>query len=139
MVLRRFSFDFAGKKRNTYPVIERGILKGLLYDSSTCARYNREQTGHTTGSASLKMVSGSDSADILEATVDMGKVLWIPALHYLNIPNTSQGIFTGSSRFNAVLIENGKIVGSGTYLVLINAKMGNKVLFQETKKMTLIK
>ncbi|HQB82248.1 MAG TPA: metallopeptidase TldD-related protein, partial [Candidatus Rifleibacterium sp.] len=46
-----------------------------------------------------------------EAVKGIGKVLYIPALHYLNIPNASKGIFTGSSRFNAVLIENGKVVG----------------------------
>jgi predicted Zn-dependent protease len=107
----RFSFDFAGKVRKKYPIVEKGILKGFLYDNSTCARYNRNQTGHTTGGLSIKMLPGSDSENILDATADMGKVLWIPALHYLNIPNASQGIFTGSSRFNAVLIENGKIVG----------------------------
>ncbi|MDW7679359.1 MAG: FlgD immunoglobulin-like domain containing protein [bacterium] len=35
--------------------------------------------------------------------------------------------------------ENREMVGSGTYLVLIKAKVGDKILFQGTKKMTLIK
>jgi predicted Zn-dependent protease len=82
-----------------------------MYDSSTSARFNKPLTGHTIGSVSLVMHTGNDSAEILEAVKDYDKVLFIPALHYLNIPNPAQGIFTGSSRFNAVLIEKGKIIG----------------------------
>ena len=40
----------------------------------------------------------------------MGKILCIPALHYLNLPNANKGIFTGGSRFNALLIEDGEII-----------------------------
>ncbi|MCP4162453.1 MAG: hypothetical protein GY760_20475 [Deltaproteobacteria bacterium] len=40
----------------------------------------------------------------------MGRILYIPALHYLNLPNPNKGIFTGSSRFNALLIEDGEII-----------------------------
>ncbi|GAB4285589.1 MAG: TldD/PmbA family protein [Candidatus Rifleibacteriota bacterium] len=107
----RFGFDFAGKTRKLYNIVENGVLKGLLYDSSTCAKYGKPQTGHSLSSISLVMKPGKDSASILEALQDQGRVLYIPALHYLNIPNPSKGIFTGSSRFNAVLVENGKVVG----------------------------
>lgn len=107
----RFGFDFAGRTRKTFPVVENGVLQGLMYDVSTCAKYNKPQTGHSTGSVSLVMKSGDAPENIAEATADLGKVLYIPALHYLNIPNPSKGIFTGSSRFNAVLLENGKVVG----------------------------
>jgi hypothetical protein len=37
-------------------------------------------------------------------------VLYIPALHYMHIPNRSQGIFTASSRFNAMLVDRGRVV-----------------------------
>ncbi len=107
----RFGFDFSGKTRQTWPIVEKGKLQNLMYDSSTCAKYGRPLTGHTGGSLSVTMQTGKDSHDLLEAVKGMGKVLYIPALHYLNIPNASKGIFTGSSRFNAVLIENGKVVG----------------------------
>ncbi len=106
----RVGFDFGGKIRKPYPLVEKGVLKGFMYDSSTCAKYEKPQTGHTTGSISLVMQPGEGSADLLDTVKDMGRVLLIPALHYLNIPNVSKGILTGSSRFNALLIENGKIV-----------------------------
>lgn len=106
----RFGFDLSGKHRQTWPLVENGKLQNLMYDTSTAAKYGRPLTGHHTGSLSLVMKPGSD-AELLDAVKGMGRVLYIPALHYLNLPNTSKGIFTGSSRFNAVLIENGKVVG----------------------------
>ena len=106
----RFGFDMAGRVRRPFPLVKDGLLQNLMYDSATAAKYGRELTGHTTGSVSIVMPPGADSPDLLTAVKGLGRVLYIPALHYLNMPNPSQGIFTGSSRFNAVLIEDGKIV-----------------------------
>ncbi len=106
----RIGFDFAGKLRKRFPVVENGVLKGLMYDNSTCAKYDKPQTGHTARSISLVMQPGNDPDKLLEAVKDLDRVLVIPALHYMNIPNASKGIFTGSSRFNALLIEKGKVV-----------------------------
>ncbi len=105
----KFGFDFSGKKRKTFPIAENGKLIQLMYDSTTAAKYNKEKTGHD-GIPSPVMRTGSGSACPLEAVKNMGKVLYIPALHYINLPNYSKGIFTGSSRFNAMLIENGEAV-----------------------------
>ena len=107
----RFGFDNSGKQRKSWPIVENGTMQNLMYDSSTAAKYGRPLTGHSTGSISLTMKPGQHTPNLLEAVKDLGRVLYIPALHYLNIPSASKGIFTGSSRFNAVLIENGKIVG----------------------------
>lgn len=107
----RFGFDLSGKQRRTFPVIDNGTLQGLMYDSSTAAKYGRELTGHNIGSISLVMKPGSADADLLQAVKGLDRVIYIPAIHYLNIPNHCQGIFTGSSRFNAIIIEKGKVVG----------------------------
>lgn len=107
----RFGFDNSGKRRQKWPIVENGTMQNLMYDSSTAAKYGRPLTGHSTNSLSLAMNVGSDAPSLLESVKDLGRVLYIPALHYLNIPSASKGIFTGSSRFNAVVIENGKIVG----------------------------
>lgn len=105
-----FGFDMSGRKRSIFPLVGDGELINLMYDSSTAAKYGKKPTGHDTGSVSIVVDTGFGPADPLEAVRDMGKVLYIPALHYMNIPNRSKGIFTGSSRFNAVLVEDGKIV-----------------------------
>ncbi len=105
----KFGFDFAGLARKPFSLVENGKLTGLMYDNQTAAKYSKEQTGHSLDSTSVVMKAGDGEKDILEATKGMGKVLYIPALHYVNLPNFSKGIFTGSSRFNAVLIEDGEI------------------------------
>lgn len=106
----RFGFDMAGKVRGNFPLVKDGVMMNLMYDTMTAAKYGRQPTGHTGGSPSIVMKPGSALPDLLEAVKGMGRVIYIPALHYLNIPNPSQGVFTGSSRFNAVLVENGKVV-----------------------------
>ena len=105
-----FGFDMCGRKRDIFPLIADGEFMNLMYDSATAAKYGKKPTGHNTGSPSIVMDTGFGHADPLEAVTDMGRVLYIPAIHYMNIPNRSKGIFTGSSRFNAVLVEDGKIV-----------------------------
>jgi len=104
----QFGFDGAGMVRSAFPLVDEGKLAGLMYDLSTAAKYGKSPTPHH-GAASLVMQVGGGGADPLEAVRDMGQVLYIPALHYMNIPNRSKGIVTASSRFSAVLVEDGRI------------------------------
>ncbi|MCD4848115.1 MAG: hypothetical protein K8R76_07990, partial [Candidatus Aegiribacteria sp.] len=69
-----------------------------------------EPTGHNTRSPGIVLNTGDGFEYPLEAVKDMGRVLYIPALHYMNLPSRSKGIFTGSSRFNALLVEDGKVI-----------------------------
>jgi predicted Zn-dependent protease len=89
------------------PMIEDGKFAGLQYDRNTASKYGKQATANA---GCLVMQPGSGSVDFLEAVRDMDRVLYIPAIHYMNMPNMSKGVFTGSSRFSAVLIENGKVV-----------------------------
>jgi predicted Zn-dependent protease len=104
----RYGFDGAGMVRTPFPLVDQGKLAGLMYDLSTAAKYGKAPTAHH-GASGLVMQAGNGPADPLAAVRDMGKVLYIPALHYMNIPNRSKGIVTASSRFSAVLVEDGRI------------------------------
>lgn len=105
------SFDDAGIKRSNFPLIEKGILKGLMYSIQTAAKYNKPLTGHTlTYINNVVLDTGKDTPNILDAVKDLGKVLYIPDIHYIGVASPTKGIITGSSRYNAVLIENGKII-----------------------------
>ncbi len=106
----KFGFDFSGKIRKNFPLVEKGKLGGLMYDSGSAAKFGKDRTGHDLGNTGIVLKAGDGPECPLEAVKDMGKVLYIPALHYINLPNYSKGIFTGSSRFNALLIEDGKVV-----------------------------
>jgi predicted Zn-dependent protease len=103
----RFGFDLTGKRRHPYPLVERGRLRGLMYDASTAGKYSRPLSGHHLESVSLVMATGDGPEDPLSAVRGMGAVLSIPALHYMHVPNRNEGQFTGSSRFGAVLVEDG--------------------------------
>lgn len=105
-----FSFDMAGKQRKPFTLIEKGLMRDLMYDQLSAAKYHKTPTGHNTGSMSFVLQVGSGNADPLRATGNMGEVLFIPALHYMNIPNISKGIMTASSRFSATMVRDGKIV-----------------------------
>ncbi len=106
----RFGFDFSGKKRKKFVLCEKGKLKNIMYDSHTAAMYKKKPTGHNVGGTGITVATGNGEKDLLKAVKNLGTVLYIPAVHYINLPNQSKGIFTGSSRFNAVLIKDGKIV-----------------------------
>ncbi len=105
----RFGFDMAGMIRKRFPVLEGGRLAGLMYDLATAAKYGRAQTGHTTGSPSMVIATGNGPENPMDAVRDVGRALVIPALHYMNLPNMSRGIVTGSSRFCAVCASNGVV------------------------------
>ncbi len=105
-----FGFDYCGRRRRIFPLVGDGELINLMYDSATAAKYGKKPTGHDINSLSLVMDTGFGGEDPLKAVGTMGRVLFIPDLHYVNIPSESAGIFTGSSRFNAVLVEDGEMV-----------------------------
>jgi predicted Zn-dependent protease len=106
----RHGFDDSGQLRSVFPLLENGRLAGLMYDPQTAARYGKAPTGHNLESGSMVMPGGDGPDDPLAAVGSLGSVLYIPALHYMHVPNRSQGIFTGSSRFNAVLLDGGRVV-----------------------------
>ena len=107
----RFGFDLSGQRRRPFPLVMAGRMVALMYDSVTAAKYGRTPTGHNLGNTSFALATGDGPAGPLEAVRGLRRVLYIPALHYTHIPNPSEGLFTGSSRFNAVLVEDGRIAG----------------------------
>lgn len=96
----------SGRPAERIPLVDRGVLAAMIYDRNTASKYGREATANA---GCLTMLPGSGPADPLEAVKDLEEVLYIPAIHYMNLPNMSKGIFTGSSRFSAVLIRRGRI------------------------------
>jgi len=103
-------FDFIGKRRRPFTVVEKGIFKGLIYDSASAARYGKKPTGHDIGTGDFTLAPG-DGAPGLEAGRKLaGDALYIPHLHYIHMPDPTKGMFTGSSRFNAMRIKGGEFV-----------------------------
>jgi predicted Zn-dependent protease len=103
-------FDFNGVRRRPFPLVEKGIFRNVCYDSQTAAKYRKQPTGHDLNNWDLVLTPGTGPADLAPALELAGDALYIPHLHYVHLPDPTRGIFTGSSRFNALLIRNGKPV-----------------------------
>ncbi|HTW92150.1 MAG TPA: metallopeptidase TldD-related protein [bacterium] len=103
-------FDFKGHRRHPRVICDKGILKGLLYDSGTAAKYKRQPTASDLGNDDFCLAPGTAPAGI-DAGCKLAKdALYIPHIHYTHMPDPTKGMFTGSSRFNARLIKDGEFV-----------------------------
>ncbi len=101
-------FDFKGHRRHPRVLCDKGILKGVLYDSATAAKYKRQPTGNDLGNDDFCLAGGSAPAGIDAGRKLAKDALYIPHLHYIHMPDPTKGMFTGSSRFNARLIKDGE-------------------------------
>ena len=102
-------FDLSGRRRRRFPLIEEGRLTNLIYDSASAAKYGRKPTGHDLPNEDFVLKTGN-GPDGLEAAMRAAEhALYIPHLHYVHMPDPSKGLFTCSSRFNAMRIENGSV------------------------------
>lgn len=103
-------FDFNGFRRRRFTVVEKGVFKALFYDSQTAARYGRQPTGHDLSAWDLVLETGTGPAGLDAALRLAGDAIYIPHLHYIHMPDPSKGLFTGSSRFNAMRVEGGRFI-----------------------------
>jgi predicted Zn-dependent protease len=101
-------FDFKGHRRHPRVICDKGILKEVLYDSATAAKYKRQPTGSDLGNDDFCLSGGTAPAGIEEGRKLAKDALYIPHLHYIHMPDPTKGMFTGSSRFNARLIKDGE-------------------------------
>jgi len=112
-------FDFEGVTRQTVPFFERGVAKGVVYDSLTAhkAGGGQHSTGHALpapnpyGPAPLHLVlePGEHARERMISEVERG--ILVTRFHYVNIVHPKETIITGMTRDGTFLIENGAIAG----------------------------
>ncbi len=106
-----FPFDWEGVGKQRVVLIERGVAKGVVYDSFTAHKEGKESTGHSTRHApfpsDMFLYPGEYSLEDLIATLDRG--ILVTRLHYTNIVHPKQLVFTGLTRDGTFFIEKGKI------------------------------
>jgi len=69
---------------------------------------SRDAFRHEGQGAEPLPVRGNGPAGLAEAWKLAGSALYIPHLHYLGMPDPTKGLFTGSSRFNALRLDGGE-------------------------------
>ncbi|MCX6099474.1 MAG: TldD/PmbA family protein, partial [Candidatus Bipolaricaulota bacterium] len=110
-------FDFEGTPKQKVMLIEKGIAKNVVYDSSTAAKEpGKTSTGHslpapnTQGPLPLNlfMAAGKATKEEMIASTDRG--ILVTRFHYANILHPVKTVLTGMTRDGTFLIEKGKIV-----------------------------
>lgn len=110
------AFDYEGVPKQKLVLIEKGIARGLAYDSYTAGKEGKQSTGHALPATStygpfplhLCLAPGDKSREELISSTERG--LLVSRFHYTNVISPRETIITGMTRDGTYLIENGRIV-----------------------------
>jgi len=110
-------YDGEGMPRHKVLLVDRGVVKNLVYSRATAKKMKAKPTGHgfslpnEYGEAPMNLVfSGGDkSLDEMIRTTQRG--ILVTRLWYIREVDPYEKILTGMTRDGTFLIENGKITG----------------------------
>ena len=108
-------WDGEGVPRQAVTLVERGVLKNLVYARHTAKKMNAQPTGHgfplpnEYGEAPMNLVfaGGSTSLDEMIRTTERGVL--VTRLWYIREVDPYQKILTGMTRDGTYLVENGQV------------------------------
>ena len=108
-------FDFEGVPKQAVVFFERGVAKGVVYDSLTARKGNTANTGHalpapnTYGPLPLHLTLDPGGQTRAEMIRGVARGVLVTRFHYVNIVHPLETIITGMTRDGTFLIENGAI------------------------------
>jgi PmbA protein len=112
-------FDFEGVPKQRVPLVEDGVLRGVVWDSASAARAGDSQrsTGHASPPALRRWgplpfalsLAGGEAESVDELVGLVGEGIYITRLHYLGIVEPRQGVLTGMTRDGTFRIRDGKL------------------------------
>jgi len=109
-------FDFEGVPKQRVTLIEKGIAKGVVYDSFTAGREEgKVSTGHswpapnTSGPEPINLFMAPGQATKEEMLASTKRGIWVTRFHYTNTLHPVKTVLTGMTRDGTFLIENGQI------------------------------
>jgi PmbA protein len=112
-------FDFEGVPKQRVPLVEDGVLGGVVWDSASAARAGDSQrsTGHASPPALRRWgplpfalsLAGGEAESVDELVGLVGEGIYITRLHYLGIVEPRQGVLTGMTRDGTFRIRDGKL------------------------------
>lgn len=109
-------FDMEGVAKKRLPIIEKGVARGVAYDSFTASSEGAASTGNapfpeeTEGPMPdhIFMEPGKESAE--ELLEKLGTGIIVRSFHYVNgLLNPAESLMTGMTRHGAFFVENGRI------------------------------
>jgi predicted Zn-dependent protease len=112
-------FDFEGVPKRRVELVEDGVLRNVVWDSTSARRAGGSQrsTGHA-GPPALRRwgplpfalsVRGGEAETVDELVELVGDGIYVTRLHYLGIVEPRRGVLTGMTRDGTFRIRDGKI------------------------------
>ena len=109
-------FDFEGVPKQRVDLIEKGVARGVVYDSYRAGKEEgKASTGHALpapnsfGPFPLNTFFGAGDATLEEMISSTERGLYITRFHYTRPAEPTKVVVTGMTRDGTFLIENGKI------------------------------
>jgi predicted Zn-dependent protease len=113
------SFDFEGVPKQRVPLVENGVLRGVVWDRASAAQAKDSvgATGHAPPPALRRWgplpfalsVAGGEAESVEELVELVGDGIYVTRLHYLGVVEPRQGILTGMTRDGTFRIRDGKL------------------------------
>lgn len=113
------AFDFEGMPKQRVPLVEDGVVRGVVWDRRTARRAGGDarSTGHAPPAAlqswgplpSALSMNGGDAESTDELASIVGDGIYITRLHYLGIVNPRDGVLTGMTRDGTFRIRDGRV------------------------------
>jgi len=109
-------FDFEGVPKKKTMIVERGVGKGVVYDSYYGKLAKRESTGHaltpdeTAGPLAFNLLIAPGKSSLGEMVQTCEQGIFVTRFHYINgYLDTRNAVLTGMTRDGTYLVKDGKI------------------------------
>ena len=110
------AFDFEGVPKERVAIVEEGVPKDVVWDRRTAARAGKRSTGHalappsqSLGPIPFNLTMAEGDASLQELVERVGDGIYVTRLHYVNIVDPREAVFTGMTRDGTFLIEGGRV------------------------------
>jgi len=112
-----FPFDFEGVPKKRVMLINKGVAKGVVYDSMAAVKGKTKSTGHALpateaaeGALGLNIVVAPGKTPRAKMISGVKRGILVTRFHYINgLIDTRNSILTGMTRDGTFLIEDGEI------------------------------
>jgi len=108
-------FDFEGLPKQKVVFFDRGVAKGITYDSFTAGREGKESTGHalippnTEGPIPINLFLKEGDSSLEEMVKSVRRGIYVTRFHYANVVEPMKAVLTGMTRDGTFLIEGGEL------------------------------
>jgi PmbA protein len=112
-----FPFDFEGVPRKKVMLINKGVVKGVVYDRMSAVKSKTKTTGHALpateaaeGALALNIVVAPGKTPRAKMIAGVKRGILVTRFHYINgLIDTRNSVLTGMTRDGTFYIENGEI------------------------------